>query len=172
MRRGRNAYHLCDSLTTVRRQRLRRRTQWAALAGPRSSQADGSLVFQPLVAGEAQHLAAVYAATLWADRASLCAFSTSGGRNLSTRLGRRAQNVPICAPPSPRTEAAASVQLGGSVRVLFKTSATERDRAFEHPAAMGRRKYRTLAKANEVTGEPCGSMWLHRGRCQATANRS
>jgi hypothetical protein len=33
-------------------------------------------------------LAAVYAATLWADRASLCAFSTSGGRNLSTRPGR------------------------------------------------------------------------------------
>jgi arylsulfatase A-like enzyme len=27
-------------------------------------------------------LAAVYAATLWADRASLDAFSTSGGRNL------------------------------------------------------------------------------------------
>src|SRR5213078_616783 len=34
MRRGRNAYHLCDSLISVSRQRLRRGTRWEVLAVP------------------------------------------------------------------------------------------------------------------------------------------
>src|SRR5436190_15840281 len=40
--------------------------------------------------GRGRHIisAAVYAATLWADRAWLHAFSASGGGNLSTRSGR------------------------------------------------------------------------------------
>jgi hypothetical protein len=37
MRRGRNAYHLCDYLISVSRQRLRRGTRWAVLAVPGSA---------------------------------------------------------------------------------------------------------------------------------------
>ena len=42
----------------------------------------------PCGRGGTSILAAVYAATLWADRVSLDAFSTSGSRNLSPRPGR------------------------------------------------------------------------------------